>query len=222
MRALITGTSSGIGRATAERFLSDGIEVVGLDIKAPAVFRDGYTHVVCDVSVPSSLSDVGEFDYVVNNAGTIDEATSIAVNLEGYVNVAEKYAFTPAIKALTNVGSISGRVGLDTMRYCASQGGRVSLTKHLAIRLGNLYHARVNCVSFGAVLTGLEPYLYERSELVEAVANENLLKKWITVDEAAEWVYFVTVANKSMTGQEILIDNGEEANYNFIDARAGL
>ena len=68
-------------------------------------------------------------------------------------------------------------------------------------------------------MTGLEPELYEDRALVEAVANENILKKWIKPYEIAEWIYFVTVVNKSMTGQDILIDNGEVANYNFISTR---
>ena len=69
------------------------------------------------------------------------------------------------------------------------------------------------------MLTGLEPKLYAHKELVDAVANENLLNKWITPEEAAEWVYFVSVKNKSMTGQVILIDNGEQAKYNFVESR---
>ena len=35
------------------------------------------------------------------------------------------------------------------------------------------------------------------------------MKKWATPEEIAEWVFFVTVINKSMTGEDIVIDNGE-------------
>jgi 3-oxoacyl-[acyl-carrier protein] reductase len=39
--------------------------------------------------------------------------------------------------------------------------------------------------------------------------NVTPLKKWITTDEAADWVLFLTLTNRSMSGQNLLIDNGE-------------
>lgn len=219
MRVLITGTSSGIGKAAAERFLNNGYYVDGIDIEPATIEHTRYIHHRCDVGKVEQLPDFTRgFDIIINNAATADESDAINVNLEGYINVAEKYAFQPNIKCVINVGSISGRDGLDRPRYSASQGGRIAYTKNLAIRLGKLYKARVNCVSFGAVLTGLEPNLYNDAELVKAVANENLLNKWIMPEEAAKWVYFVAIEDNCCTGQDILIDNGEEANYNWIES----
>ena len=218
-KVLITGTSSGIGRDTAILFCEKGYEVIGLDIEESAIAYENYTHYVCDVGKKEQLPDIDNIEYLINNAGTIEEEKSLESNLMGYINVAEKYGFNDAIKSIVNVGSISGIVGLDTPIYAASQGGRISYTKNLAIRITKKYKIPVNCVAFGAVLTGLEPKLYAHQELVDAVANENLLNKWIQPDEAAEWVYFVSVKNKSMTGQVILIDNGEQAKYNFIESR---
>ena len=45
---------------------------------------------------------------------------------------------------------------------------------------------------------------------------ETLLKRWASAEEIAEWAYFVSVVNKSMTGQDIIIDNGELTKFNFI------
>ena len=45
---------------------------------------------------------------------------------------------------------------------------------------------------------------------------ETLLPKWATVEEMAEWTYFLAVVNQSMTAQDILIDNGEIAKANFV------
>jgi len=42
------------------------------------------------------------------------------------------------------------------------------------------------------------------------------LKKWASAEEIAEWAYFMTVINKSMTAQDILVDNGEDAKRDFI------
>lgn len=43
-----------------------------------------------------------------------------------------------------------------------------------------------------------------------------LILKWANAEEIAEWAYFVTVVNKSMTAQDILIDNGEAAKAEFV------
>ena len=216
MKVLITGTASGIGLQTALLFLTYGHTVFGFDILPAAIEDEHYFHYICDVSKAEQLPEIPDVDIIINNAGTIDETKAIATNLEGYINVAEKYAFHEGIKSVVNVGSISGHVGLDTPRYAASQGGRLAYTKNLAMRLANKYRATVNSISPGAVMSGLEPHLYANKKLVDAVANENLLKKWIKPEEIAEWIYFVAVNNRSMTGQDILIDNGEVANFNFI------
>lgn len=42
------------------------------------------------------------------------------------------------------------------------------------------------------------------------------LYKWVKPDEAAVWIYFLTMINKSCTGQDIIIDNGEMYNHKFI------
>ena len=46
--------------------------------------------------------------------------------------------------------------------------------------------------------------------------NEALLHKWATEEEIAEFVFFLAIYNKSMTGEDLLIDNGEKLKSNFI------
>ena len=42
------------------------------------------------------------------------------------------------------------------------------------------------------------------------------LKRWMTVEEAADWAYFMTVTNRFCTGQNILIDGLEAGNAHFV------
>lgn len=217
MKVLITGTSSGIGKATAKLFLDMGHQVIGIDRKTATIKDSNYTHWIVDVRDKNNLPYYSDIDILVNNAGTVDPDESIDTNLRGYINITEKYAFQSKIKAVVNVCSLSARAGLENGYYSASQGGRVAYSRHLAMVLGKKYGATVNCISPGAVFTNLEPELYDNPKLMKAVAEENIFKKWIMPEEIAQWIYFVSVINKSMTGQDILIDAGEEANYNFIE-----
>ena len=51
----------------------------------------------------------------------------------------------------------------------------------------------------------------------KAIMDVTPLKKWVSLEEAAEWVYFLTVINKSCSGQDVLIDNGEkDLNCTFV------
>ena len=49
MRVLITGTSSGIGKAIAEKFLKEGFDVTGFDRKEASISQDSYTHFCLDI-----------------------------------------------------------------------------------------------------------------------------------------------------------------------------
>ena len=42
------------------------------------------------------------------------------------------------------------------------------------------------------------------------------LRRWATPEEIAEWIYFVGVRNRFMTGQNLLIDGGEAGDAHFV------
>ena len=78
------------------------------------------------------------------------------------------------------------------------------------------YKATANSLCPGAVITDFNEHILKDEKLFQAVADESLLKKWAEPEEIADWTYFLACVNKSMTGENLLIDNGEALNVNFI------
>ena len=215
MEVLITGTSKGIGRATALKFLEEGHKVWGLDIDFSSIEHENYTHFLCDVSEPESLPNLDNMNGVINNAGTQYDPHAIDVNLMGVINVTKKYAFQRYIQAVVNVASTSAHNGAEFPLYSASKGGVLAYTKFTALQIAG-YGATCNSISPGGVLTDMNEHIINNPKLWSQVMDETLIKKWAAAEEIAEWIYFVAVVNKSMTAQDIIIDNGELANAHFV------
>lgn len=213
-KVVITGTSEGIGRATAQKFLAEGCVVLGIDRQPATLEHERYTHCVADVRDATSLPDIKGVQILINNAGVQNE-DDIAVNLEGTINVTEKYAFQPDIRAVVNVASASAHTGAEFARYTASKGGVLAYTKHVALQIAK-YGATCNSVSPGGVLTRLNAPVMDDGAKWDAIMALTPLKKWATADEIADWIYFIAVVNRSMTAQDVLIDNGEKDNAKFI------
>ena len=214
MKVLITGTSKGIGRAIAQKFLSCGHYVTGFDV-LPATIRDKrYFHVQTDIYA-GELPEIWDVEILINNAGVQDSGRDIDVNLKGSIRITEKYALQKDIKSVLFIASSSARTGAEFPEYAASKGGMVAYMKNVALRVAK-YGANSNSLSPGGVKTALNDHVMNDPKLWQKVMDETLLKKWAEPEEIAEWAYFMTVINRSMTAQDILVDNGEDAKANFI------
>ncbi|MDD7363947.1 MAG: SDR family NAD(P)-dependent oxidoreductase [Olsenella sp.] len=221
---LVTGSSSGIGRATAELFCERGHAVWGLDVLPASLSHPRYHHVVVDVRDAAALRSIAcglHPEIVVANAGVQGTADDIDVNLKGALNTCEAFAFEPGgrrptaeVAAVVLVGSSSGHTGAEFPAYAASKGGVLSYARNLAQRLAP--QATCNSVDPGGVLTELNRTVTDDPELWARVMALTPLRRWATPAEIAAWVYFVAVDNRFMTGQNLLVDGGEAGSFDFV------
>ena len=217
MNIVISGTSRGIGRAIAEKFLAEGHAVLGFDIEDAHPDHPAYTHFVHDIrhSAFPAADALPNPDILICAAGTFEEADAIDVNLVGTIRFAEHFAASPALSSVLFIASASARNGSEFARYVASKAGLVGFMKNLALSLA-ARGVTVNSISPGGVITESNARILNDPQKHAAVLAETLLGKWATPEEVADLAFFLTVTNRSITGEDILMDNGEQLKSNFI------
>lgn len=221
MNILITGSMCGMGEAAANYFLQKGHTVHGIDLlPETASYQIGgessYFHHIADVADADSLPDISGIHILINNAGLWDSGRDIDINLKGVINCTEKYALNnPDIVSVLNQCDMLAMRGCGFPEYVASKGGVYSYTKWTAKMLAKR-GATCNCLSFGGVYTEASDNIILNKEKWDKVMSQTPLRKWVSSSEAAEWIYFLTVRNKSCSGQDIIVDNLESLNGEFI------
>lgn len=214
MKILVTGTSQGIGKATAELFLKNGHEVIGIDRKESSIDHVSYTHLRYDVRDFDEIPYIDGIQILINNAGTQGDA-DIDINLKALIGITERFGIQENIRSILNIGSASAHTGSEFPEYCASKGGVVSYTKNVALRVA-AYGATCNSLDPGGVLTPLNDCVVNDPVLWESIMGETPLRRWASASEIADWAYFMTVTNTFCTGQNIIVDGGESINSRFI------
>lgn len=215
MSVLITGTSSGIGKAIAELFLAHSHSVIGIDRNDATIAHDRYKHIKWNITDYDNMPNIDDpINILINNAATQCE-NDIEVNLTATIKLTERFGIQPNIRSIVNIASTSAHNGSEFPEYAASKGGLLAYTKNVALRVAD-YGATCNSISPGGVITPLNDHIINNDEMWNAVMDETLLHRWATAEEIADWTYFVAVNNKSMTGQDVIIDNGELTKFNFV------
>lgn len=219
MNIVITGSSTGMGLAAVKKFIDEGHNVFGIDIlpcPTSILYMDNYKHYIANVADKDSLPDIENVNILVNNAGVQGSGMDIDINLKGLMNTTEKYALeNKMIRSVLNQASVSAHIGTEFGEYVASKGGVIAYTKWTAKEIAK-FGATCNSLSFGGVLTEINKPVMDNPILWEQIMNLTPLKRWTTVHETAEWIYFMTMINKSCSGSDIVIDNLESLNGVFV------
>jgi NAD(P)-dependent dehydrogenase (short-subunit alcohol dehydrogenase family) len=232
---LVTGASSGIGRATAVACAKMGAIVV-VTGRNEARLREtwesleGERHqmVVADLTDASQLEALVEqcpvLDGLVNNAGITETVATPFLNRDQLMKVMETNTFAPILLtqrllkkkklarggSIVFTGSISGTsvcVGGNVL-YSASKGAIHGFMKNAALDL-TVKGLRVNEVCPGMIHTHIMDDSFITDEELTAEAQRYPMKRFGSPEEVAYGIiYFLSDASSFVTGSSLVIDGG--------------
>jgi NAD(P)-dependent dehydrogenase (short-subunit alcohol dehydrogenase family) len=234
LSALVTGATSGIGKAAAVQLARHGAEVIvhGRDTPRGQAMVDAITagggkarFAAADLTDPIALDDLAQgasaVDVLVNNAGSawfgptpdLDAAT---FSLLFAANVRAPYFLTAALApkmaargsgSIINIGSIAGEVGMPGgAAYGATKAALDSMTRSWAAEY-SLAGVRINTVAAGPVYTPIQS-----DEAAEAVGATTIMERVAQPDEIANVIVFLASPKASyITGAVIAADGGRTA-----------
>jgi NAD(P)-dependent dehydrogenase (short-subunit alcohol dehydrogenase family) len=231
--AIVTGASSGIGKATVELFRSEGASVVGADVSEGAEVRcDAGNEADIRTLVEQVAREHGGLDILFANAGVSGGFASIAeqtaedwaeilrVNLIGPF-LAIKYA-APLMKlrgggSIVCTASVAGlRSGAGGAAYSASKAGVISLVQTAAQQLsGN--GIRVNAICPGLIETGMTQPIYEMARArgqEQRIGELNPLNRGGEAEEIARAALFLASDESSyVNGTALVVDGGLSSSH---------
>jgi 3-oxoacyl-[acyl-carrier protein] reductase len=213
MIVLLTGGSRGIGKGIKDFFEKQGHVVLSPSKKEMDL--SNLEH------VKSYLTTIKDVDIIINNAGVnylnnIENETIESLNKTLNINYLSPFIicqhFLPLLKnkkygRIVNIGSI----WIDYAKnlrgsYSASKNALHSLTKTI-VSESSEYNILCNTISPGYILTDLTLQNNTKEDL-ENIKNQIPLKRLGNIDEIAKLVYFLTIENTYINGQNITIDGG--------------
>ncbi|MFE2969339.1 SDR family NAD(P)-dependent oxidoreductase [Streptomyces sp. NPDC059340] len=232
--ALVTGATSGIGRAAALKLARDGFKVlvhgrdadrgatVVKEIESTGGSAEFLAADLADVGAVRQLAaTAGDIDVLVNNAGFSWFGPTADLEPDTYdalfdANVRSAYYLTAAIApamaergdgVVINLGSMAGQVGLaGGAAYSATKAALASLTRSWAAEYSPR-GVRVITVAPGPVYTG-----GSSRENLTALGKTTLLARTAEAEEIGDVIAFLaSPAAGYITGVVIPVDGGRTA-----------
>ena len=233
---IVTGGASGIGQATATRFLEEGSNVCIFDRDPDALTRVQQElpnlagAIKADVSQPDDVQAafaeavdcMGSVDVLINNAGisirhgfldiTIEEWDRVLdVNLKGVFLVAQtaaRHMMDRGSGVIVNTASTAGSTGYPHYAdYSASKGGVIALTLAMALELAPT--VRVTAVSPGYTLTPMQRAEYT-DEMLAAVNRKIPLGRHADPAEIAALYAYLSSEDAAFASGQVYVMDGAE------------
>jgi 3-oxoacyl-[acyl-carrier protein] reductase len=213
MIVLLTGGSRGIGKGIKEIFENQNHIVI-----SPSKLEMDLSDIE---SVKSYLNTIKDIDIIINNAGVnylnnIENETIENLNKTLNINYLSPFTicqyFLPLLKnknygRIINIGSIWVDYAKSLRgSYSASKNALHSLTKTIVSEYSE-YNILCNTISPGYILTDLT-FQNNTKEDLDIIKNQIPQKRLGTIDEISKLVYFLTIENTYINGQNIIIDGG--------------
>jgi NAD(P)-dependent dehydrogenase (short-subunit alcohol dehydrogenase family) len=225
--ALVSGGTTGIGRAVAEALQAAGCDVVVASLPGGPPLHSDIRLASCDVTSAEDLdrlfADITHLDIVVHCAGTIARGEefrpevfrrTIDVNLISAMEIATRARPLLARNggSIVNTASMLSFFGGGLVpAYSASKGGIVQLTKSLAIAWAE-QGIRVNAVAPGWIATGFTEALQNDPQRSRQIIDRTPMKRWGTPQEIAEPILFLCSPGATfITGTTLVVDGGYSA-----------
>jgi NAD(P)-dependent dehydrogenase (short-subunit alcohol dehydrogenase family) len=231
--AVVTGGASGLGRATVERLVGEGVRVVIADIDVDAgealaaASGDAAAFQRTDVTdagqvqalVDGCVERFGGLHVMVNNAGLggpmgrflhddlTDFGRLMEVNVLGVMlgtQRAARHMKANGGGSIVNLSSIAGiNAGPGVMTYRASKAAVIHLTRSTAIELAP-YAIRVNCIAPGHIETAMTTY-----DMAPVMRYTQPLRRQGSAEDVANAVvYLAGDQSAQVTGLVLPVDGG--------------